>query len=246
MQTMWPNGITKKKQKQNVQKWSRRRRWSIAIGNAFLLFCGFLSQKPPEIRTGDVWTISSWNGIVVGDIWNSVLVEPCQISTCASCKIAIGRNCENDRRRKKLRIAYTSHNNVKSITHLGWRHGNSLLMVQWWKREKKTKNNVCALRRRHLPVWWAIGIWIDHDERCMQHFRCDHRSPLWHRRCPNRAAHFSASTSMPNCREPIRRYLVAFSWPAMNSRWFLLLMHNLFANCYLPWNFQTKSTTNKF
>lgn len=97
---------------------------------------------------------------------------------------------------------------------------------------------------RHLPVWWAIDIWIDLDEHCMQHSRCDRRSPLWHRRCPSQAAHFSASTSMPNCRAPFRRYLVAFSLPAMNSRWFSLLMHNLFANCYLPWNFQTKWTTN--
>lgn len=100
----------------------------------------------------------------------------------------------------------------------------------------------CALWR-HLPVWWAIDIWIGHGEHCMQHFHFDHRSPLWHRRCPNRAAHFSISTSMPNCHEPFRQYLVAFLLSAMNSRWFLLLMHNLFANCYLPWNFQMKSTT---
>lgn len=95
----------------------------------------------------------------------------------------------------------------------------------------------------HLPVWLAIDIWTDLDEHCMQHFHCDRRSPLSHRRCPNRVAHFSVSTSMLNCREPFRQYLVAFLLPAMSSRWFLLLMHNLFANCYLPWNFQMKSTT---
>lgn len=93
--------------------------------------------------------------------------------------------------------------------------------------------------KRYIPVWLAIDIWRVPVLHCKSHFHYDRRPQFLRLRYRCQVIHFSINTNRPNCREPFRRYRVAFLLFAMHFHWISLSMHNLFANCYLLWK-QTK------